>query len=87
MENFRNQNYNQPNLHASQNLHFECKGLNIDLPSTSLLTFVATNVYLLLFLAIVLNISIVLLYRSLNELNALSICHKIIAIDIAFRIC
>ena len=86
MEHVRNSNYKQLNLHASKNLHFEFKDLVIVLPSTVSKTFIATNVHLPLSLALILSISIVPLSTNLNKLNALSICHKVIPIDIAFRL-
>ena len=62
-------------LHASQNL--------MRLLYTVSQTFVATNLYLLLFLGLALNIYIVSLSGNLNKLNVLSTCHKVIPIKTA----
>ena len=72
MKNSRNQNYKQ-HLHARQNLHFEFKTLNTVLLSTALETVIATNVYLVLFLALI-NISITLLSKHLSQSNTHQHC-------------
>ena len=45
-------------------------------------SMLATNVYLLMFLALILNISIVSFPSNLSELNVLGTCYKVIPIDI-----
>ena len=68
MGHFRNSKYKQLDLHASQNLHFEFKDLNIFLPSTVSQTFVLVNLCLPVFLTLVLNNSDVSLTRYLQIL-------------------
>ena len=51
--------------------------------STVLATFIATTLYLLLFLTLIQNFSIVSFSRSLNKLNVSGTYYEIIPIDIA----
>ena len=91
MEHVHNWDYKQLDIHASQNLHFEFKDVNILSPFTVSQTFAAANLCLSLFLTLILNNSIVFFSSSLNKLNVLSTFHKVMHINIAqnlqFRHC
>ena len=91
MEHVLDWDYKQLDIHASQNLHFEFKDVNILLPFTVSQTFAAGNLCLSLFLNLILNNSIVFFSSSLNKLNVLSTFHKVMHINIAqnlqFRHC